>query len=128
MNSERPSIDQQITFLYTEDGPTSWAFYEDVLGVKLAMDRGGCRIYQIARCAYVGVCQRADVRPTEGVMVSIVADDVDAWADRLKVHGVEFTTEPNHNSEYGIYQFVIKDPNGYQIEVMKFDQELGSLE
>ncbi|MDC1142014.1 VOC family protein [Planctomycetota bacterium] len=128
MTQERPLISQQITFLYTEDGAKSWAFYEEVLGLSLAMDRGGCRIYRIARCAYVGVCQRADVRSKDGVMLSIVADDVDAWAKRLKVHGIEFTTEPNHNSEYGIYQFVVKDPNGYQIEVMKFDEAKGGLE
>jgi len=39
-----PPIDQQITFLYTRDLATTARFYEQVLGLPLAVDQGDCRI------------------------------------------------------------------------------------
>ena len=51
-------LDAQITFLYADNLDLSARFYEDALGLKLALDQGSCRIYQvIAGAAYVGVCQ-----------------------------------------------------------------------
>ena len=121
MNRPGPSIDQQITFFYTQNGPKTWTFYEQVMGLPLVLDQGGCRIYCVVGDAYVGFCERAGPRPTEGVLFTIVTDEVDEWAEHLKAHGVEFTQEPKHNSEYQIYHFFAKDPNGYLIEVQKFD-------
>jgi len=41
-----PPIDQQITFLYTRDLATTAQFYEEILGLRLALDQGDCRIYR----------------------------------------------------------------------------------
>ncbi|MBZ0135914.1 MAG: VOC family protein [Planctomycetes bacterium] len=117
----RPSIDQQITFFYTQDGPKTWAFYEQVVGLPLVLDQGGCRIYRVTGEAYVGFCQRSGARPTDGALFTLVTDEVDAWADHFKANGVELLKEPQHNAEYKIYHFFAKDPNGYLIEVQKFD-------
>lgn len=121
MNHPRPSIDQQITFFYTQNGPKTWTFYEQVMGLPLVLDQGGCRIYRVASEAYIGFCERAGQRPTEGVLFTIVTDEVDAWATHLTAHDVEITQPPQHNAEYQIYHFFAKDPNGYLIEVQKFD-------
>jgi catechol 2,3-dioxygenase-like lactoylglutathione lyase family enzyme len=40
-----PAIDQQITFLYTRDLAATAQFYEGILGLKIALDQGDCRIY-----------------------------------------------------------------------------------
>ena len=117
-----PSIDQQITFFYTQDGPKTWAFYEQVLELPLVLDQGGCRIYRVAGDAYVGFCERAGPRPTEGALFTIVTDEVDAWAENLKTLNVELTQQPQHNAEYRIYHFFARDPNGYLIEFQKFDE------
>lgn len=117
----RPSIDQQITFFYTQNGPATWDFYERVIGLPLVLDQGGCRIYRVAAEAYVGFCARDGARPTDGALFTLVTDEVDDWATHLKAHDVELVHEPRHNAEYGIYHFFAKDPNGYLIEVQRFD-------
>ncbi len=116
-----PPIDSQITFFYTEDGPTTWDFYERVVGLPLVLDQGGCRIYGVAGQAYVGFCQRQGKRPTEGALLTLVSDDVEGWAAHLRAHGVELVKEPAHNPEYGIFHLFAKDPNGYLLEVQRFD-------
>ena len=117
----RPSIDQQITFFYTQDGAKTWAFYEQVVGLPLVLDQGGCRIYRVAGDAYVGFCERTGARPTDGTLFTLVTGEVDAWAEHFKANGVELLKAPQHNAEYKIYHFFAKDPNGYLIEVQKFD-------
>ena len=41
---ERPSIDQQVTFLYTIDLEATAVFYETILELPLILDQGACRI------------------------------------------------------------------------------------
>ena len=120
-----PSIDQQITFLYTRDLRVTAHFYETVLGLSLVLDQGACRIYRIAVDAYLGVCERDDapVQPTDGssnVIFTLVTQDVDAWYRYLGAQGVVFEKRPALNERYGIYHCFLRDPNGYLIEIQRF--------
>lgn len=114
-------IDEQITFLYCEDLAKTAPFYEDVLGLDLALDQGSCRIYHMVNHkAYIGICERATPREKDGVIFTIVTQDVDAWYERITSKGVECEYAPRMNETYGIYHFFVKDPNGYLIEVQRF--------
>lgn len=114
-------IDEQITFLYCQDITASATFYETVLGLELALDQGGCRIYHtVGRKAYIGICERATPRAKDGVIFTIVTQDVDGWYQRITEHGVVCEDEPRMNPTYGIYHFFVKDPNGYLIEFQRF--------
>lgn len=115
------AIDAQITFCYTRDLPLTARFYEEVLGLPLVLDQGGCRIYRTVGDAYLGFCGREDAESPAGVILTLVTDDVDAWHARLVGHGVEFEREPAHNPEYGIYHCFLRDPNGYLLEIQSFD-------
>jgi catechol 2,3-dioxygenase-like lactoylglutathione lyase family enzyme len=117
----RPSIDQQITFLYTRDLATTARFYEDVLELPLVLDQGGCRIYRVNGEAYLGFCERdfAPEKP-EGVLFTIVTQEVDAWYAHLREWGVPFDKTPAINEAYGIYHCFACDPNGYVIEIQRF--------
>jgi catechol 2,3-dioxygenase-like lactoylglutathione lyase family enzyme len=115
------SIDAQITFCYTRDLPGTVRFYEEVLELPLVLDQGGCRIYRTAENAYLGFCGRGDAETPAGVILTLVTDDVDAWHARLAERGVEFEREPTLNSEYGIYHCFFRDPNGYLLEIQRFD-------
>ena len=116
-----PSIHQQVTFLYTRDLASTTHFYEDILGLQLALDQGDCRIYRVSRDSYLGFCRRA-VTPQEptGVILTLVTPDVDEWHRFLSDRGVTFDKPPSLNPKYNIYHCFLRDPNGYLIEIQRF--------
>ncbi len=115
------SIDQQITFLYTRDLETTARFYEEVLGLPLALDQGACRIYRVSGDGYLGFCHRAEtVEQPSGVIFTIVTDEVDEWYSFLCQRGVVFEKPPAVNPQVNIYHCFLRDPNGYRIEIQRF--------
>lgn len=113
----------QITFLYTTDFAKTLPFYEDVLALRLVLDQGGCRIYHIVGSAYLGICQRREPRPSEGVIFTFITPEVDAWYARLTAKGIVCEHPPRINDEYRIYHFFVRDPNGYLLEIQRFLDE-----
>ena len=112
---------QQITFLYTDNLETTAEFYEEKVGLELKLDQGSCRIYTVNDGAFVGFCTRQSGPSPAGVIFTLVTDDVDGFCDELSGRGVEFEEPPNHNDEYDIHHAFFRDPNGYLIEVQRFD-------
>jgi catechol 2,3-dioxygenase-like lactoylglutathione lyase family enzyme len=121
----RPSIDQQITFLYTRDLAATARFYESMLGLPLVLDQGDCRIYRTSPDGYIGFCQRqsAQDEPT-GFILTLVTSEVDAWYQYLTQNGVAFEGPPALNPRYDIYHCFLRDPNGYLIEIQRFNDPL----
>jgi catechol 2,3-dioxygenase-like lactoylglutathione lyase family enzyme len=116
------SINQQITFLYTPDLVKTSRFYEEVMGFVLALDQGTCRIYHTAPNAYLGICKRIDAEIDPGnVIFTLVTPDVDRWYEMLKNKGVRFEKPPALNPNYRIYHCFLRDPNGYLIEIQRFE-------
>lgn len=111
---------EQITFLYTEDLASTAPFYEQILGLELALDQGSCRIYKVIGQAYVGLCERATPKSPDGMIVTFVTPDVDAWYQRMVERGATPEHTPRMNETYRIYHFFIKDPNGYLLEFQRF--------
>lgn len=117
----KPQFNQQVTFLYTRDLAGTAAFYEELLGLPLALDQGSCRIYRIAGGAFLGFCQREETpAQPQGIIVTLVSDEVDAWYENLQARGVDFDKPPQHNETYNIYHCFLRDPNGYLIEIQQF--------
>lgn len=118
---DHPPIEAQITFLGTTDLAATARFYEDVMGFRLAVDQGDCRIYQVGRDGYLGFCRRGSVAPEAGwVIFTLVTPEVDAWHAYLAARGVTFEKPPQLNAKYGIYHCFLRDPNGYLIEIQRF--------
>ncbi len=115
------SFDQQVTFLPVADLERAHAFYAGVLGLELVLDQVACRIYRAAPEAFVGVCRREDARPVTGVIVTLVADDVDGWHERVVAAGGEVTKPPARNDEYDIYHCFLRDPDGHVVEIQRFE-------
>lgn len=121
-----PTISAQITFLYTPNLGRTARFYEETMGLRLALDQGTCRIYEIGRESYLGFCQR-DAPPalpgnksSIGVIVTLVTPDVDDWYQYLTEQGVEFEQAPVLNNTYNIYHCFLRDPDGHLIEIQRF--------
>ena len=111
----------QITFLNTTDLAGTADFYEEVLGLELALDQGSCRIYAICEGAFIGFCHRKTHPNPDGVILTLVTHDVDGWYDTLSSRGVHFEEQPSLNIEYQIYHCFLRDPNGYLVEIQRFE-------
>lgn len=113
--------DSQITFCYTRDLKTTAEFYGEILGLEQVLDQGGCRIYRTAEQAFLGFCQRVETGTPDGVILTLVTEDVDGEFERLSAAGVLFEKEPALNPEYNIYHCFLRDPNGYLLEIQRFE-------
>ncbi len=122
---KKEKFDDLVTFIYVGNMSRSADFYSRVLGLKLRLDQGTCRIYQVAPGACLGICARKEggVRRDavkEGVILTLVTDKVDDWYERLRGEGVRILDPPRINEKFQIYHFFLEDPDGYKLEVQKF--------
>jgi catechol 2,3-dioxygenase-like lactoylglutathione lyase family enzyme len=118
-------INQQITFLHAKDLEETRQFYTDVLGLPLVRDQGICLIFGVTQSAFLGFCEHIEpMLSGRKVILTLVSDDVDAWYQSLKNRGADLMESPKANPKYQIYHFFLKDPNGYWIEIQKFDQPI----
>ena len=116
-----PSIDQQVTFLYTRDLQQTAKFYEDVMGLELVLDQGSCRIYRVSDDGFLGFCERASApEEPEGLIFTFATRQVDEWHQLLVERGVEFEKPPTLYPDYNIYHCFLRDPNGYLLEIQQF--------
>lgn len=115
--------DAQITFLPVSDLGRSRAFYEGVLGLDLVVDQGSCHIFRAAPAAFVGTCNRSEVSTVDGVIFTLVVDDVDGWCTRIvaALGADAIERGPEHSEQYGIYHAFLRDPDGHLLEIQRFD-------
>jgi catechol 2,3-dioxygenase-like lactoylglutathione lyase family enzyme len=76
----------------------------------------------VAAGAYLGLCSHRPPEPG-GVIVTLVVDDVDAWADRLRATGHDIEG-PTTNERFAIYHCFVHDPDGHLVEIQRFDEPL----
>lgn len=116
-----PTISDAIAFLPSRDLEATEEFYCGKLGLRLVVDQGACRIFQAAETAFFGFCSHLPLLPRpESVILTLVADDPDAWHRRCEEAGVETDGPPRANERFGIVHFFATDPNGYRVEFQKF--------
>lgn len=119
---ELGSFDAAVTFVYVADLDRSSAFYGELLGLELVRDQGACRIYRVAGDAYLGVCSHRPPEPG-GLIITLVTDDVDAWADRLRSNDLD-VDGPHANEQFSIRHLFVRDPDGHLVEIQRFDDPL----
>lgn len=115
------SFTEQITFLSVAALDRSADFYGGTLGLTLVEDQGDCLIYRVGGSGFIGVCLRPDRVQPDGIIVTLVTDDVDGWHRRLVDAGVPCDRIPARHPDYAIYQAFYRDPDGYMIEIQRFD-------
>jgi lactoylglutathione lyase len=112
---------KQITFIYYHDLPGAMRFYEEVMGLSLAIDQGWCKIYRVTEGGYVGLVDETRgshrAHPVKPVQICVRVADVDAWYAWISSHDVKGLRGPRSNLDLKIRAFVFDDPEGYQIEI-----------
>jgi len=117
-----PPISQSIIFTYTDDLAAGSAFFGEVMELELVLDQGPCHIYRLTDDSFLGVCSLPNrPRDAAGVTITIVSDDVDGWHRFLTDKGVQYLHDPAPSSRFGIYSSLFLSPDGYRIEIQRFD-------
>jgi catechol 2,3-dioxygenase-like lactoylglutathione lyase family enzyme len=114
-------IESTIIFLKTRDLDQTTEFYTRILGLPLILDQRTCKIFKTGDSAYLGFCITDDSTGSNEVIVTFVVDNVDEALLELEKAGVQIEARPRYNPKYQIYQFYIRDPNGYLLEVQRFN-------
>lgn len=126
MNNTK-AFSQQITFLHTNDLDQTQKFYAGILGLLLVRDQGTCRIFQVNPHAFLGFCTHIEpIAKGRRIILTLVSENVDGWYEDLKNKNVDIISPPESNPRFQIYHFFFKDPNGYWIEIQKFDEPLST--
>ncbi|MGO1120286.1 VOC family protein [Rhodovibrionaceae bacterium A322] len=119
---QRPKINQNVIFTYTDDLEAASRFFSEVLELDFVVDQGACHIFRMTDQSYIGVCNLPD-RPSNAaaVTITLVSDDVDGWHRFLTDKGLEFVREPAHSEQFSVYSSLFLSPHGYRIEIQHFD-------
>jgi lactoylglutathione lyase len=121
LRPEPGATEKLITFFYYADLPGAVAFYETVLGLRLAIDQGWSRIYEVTSSGYLGLVDEARgshrAHPVKPVQICMRVADVEAWHRYLLSRGITITKGPRDVPDLKIRAFVFNDPEGYQIEI-----------
>ena len=116
----------QVMFLPTNNLPEIIDFYEGVLGLELVRDQKLCRIYKKGESSYLGFCERGYVIPPEfRVVITLLIDDVEGVYELLTTRNIATESKPELSEQFNVYQFFVRDPNGYLLEIQKFIEPLG---
>jgi predicted enzyme related to lactoylglutathione lyase len=112
-----------IPWLYYKDLPKAMKFYENVMGFNMVVDQGWSKIYKIRDGAYIGLVDEKHgyhrAHEDKPVIICLNVFDADAWYDRLIEKGVEIEKQPQESERLKIKVFMIKDPEGYVIEIQE---------
>ncbi|MEM9970318.1 MAG: VOC family protein [Pseudomonadota bacterium] len=120
---KRPEAENElaITFFYYRDLPRAMRFYEEELGLPLAIDQGWCKIYRICPGAHVGLVDESrgmnKWQADKPVQLCIRVPDVDAWYAYAQAKALPALSDLFENDALGIRAFVFNDPEGYQVEI-----------
>jgi predicted enzyme related to lactoylglutathione lyase len=112
-----------ITWLYYKDLPKAMNFYEEVMGFKLEVDQGWSKIYKIMNGAYVGLVDEIEgyhrASEKKPVILCLNVEDADAWHRRLIRNGLTLEEIPHESERLKVRVFMLKDPEGYTIEIQQ---------
>jgi catechol 2,3-dioxygenase-like lactoylglutathione lyase family enzyme len=122
-----PPESHLVAFYPVRDLAATQDFYARDLGLALARDQGSCLIFRAPGGGHFGFCHNdaAEIPPShDGLILTLVTPDVDGLYQHLRRVGVETEARPSRNEAFGIYHFFARDPDGYRVEVQRFDRPL----
>jgi catechol 2,3-dioxygenase-like lactoylglutathione lyase family enzyme len=114
-----------VTWTYYQDMLEAEKFYEEIMGLRLIVDQGWTKVYQVSETGYIGLVDERRGMHTfsesKAVNVSFLLGDVSGWFDYVKKNrSFPLRQDSLEIGPEGKYKgFVGFDPGGYFLE---FDQ------
>jgi predicted enzyme related to lactoylglutathione lyase len=112
-----------ITWLYYKDLPKAMEFYTNIMGFTMEVDQGWSKIYKIRDGAYVGLVDESKgyhrASKDKPVILCLNVEDANAWHGKLKRNGLDLEDLPLESERFNIIVFMLKDPEGYTIEIQE---------
>ncbi len=116
-----------ITFLYYTDFEKAVYFFEKVLQLKLVMDQGFARVYQIQNQSYLGCVKKQEGSISSdnkgGALISINTTDVDQAYHHVTKFDLPYISERKIIESIPLKSFFFKDFEGYDFEIQEFLKE-----
>jgi predicted enzyme related to lactoylglutathione lyase len=120
-----PGIQATNAFYYYRDVDRAWAFYTEVLGLSTVADYGFAKIMRVADASYLTLVDAEQgmhsAEEPKSVTLAIVTEQVEEWWEHLSAHGVEMRADFNYQEGQAHDGFVAIDPEGYFLEVERFN-------
>ncbi|MBN1683104.1 VOC family protein [Candidatus Bathyarchaeota archaeon] len=112
-----------ITWLYYKDLSGAQRFYEDVMGFEMVVDQGWSKIYKVLEGGYIGLVDESKgyhrASEKKPVIICLNVKDADAWYEKLIFKGLKIEKKPSESIRLKIKVFMLKDPEGYVIEIQQ---------
>jgi uncharacterized glyoxalase superfamily protein PhnB len=119
-------------FYYYRDVEAAWAFYTDVLGFETVADYGFAKILRVANASYLTLVDAEQgmhsADEPKSVTLAIVTEEVEAWWAYLSQRGVEMRSDFEHREGQAHDGFVAIDPEGYLLEIERFNPHEENVE
>ena len=112
---------QSVCFFHTKNLQKTDVFYRQTLKLPMVLDQGACRIYQVSEDGFIGFCTHRESVLPGGIIITLVAEDVETRVATLKALGVTFEKDVTVNEQFNITHAFLRDPNGYLVEIQRFD-------
>lgn len=115
-----------VTWLYYEDMLEAEAFYEEKIGLRLLVDQGWAKVYQVSETGFIGLVDERrgmhNFTEQKGTSVSFLVKDLEGWYDYVKTQEPFPLERELYTGKEDRYKaFVGIDPGKYFLE---FDQFL----
>ena len=113
-----------VTFLYYNDLEYGSRFVEEVLDLKLTMDQGWAKVYQINKTSFLGIVRLNEEMEYKGnTLVSFNTSDVEKEYERVLKLDVFNLTEIKFFEKIPLKSFFFKDNEGHDFEIQQFIDE-----
>ncbi|HWH95884.1 MAG TPA: VOC family protein [Baekduia sp.] len=112
------AVKRIVADLHADDPDASRSFYQDVLGLEVAMDRGWIVTFASPGDRRVQLSVMAgDASAPVAPDVSVEVDDVDAAHAAAIARGDEIV-HPLTDEPWGVRRFFVRDPSGKVINIL----------
>ena len=104
-------------FLFVSDLARSRRFYTELLGLQVLLEENGYLRVGVPDGVHIGMeVGKPWQIGARGLEINLEVDDVDAWAARLREHGVPLEMPPS-DMPWGARHAFFQDPDGYRLSV-----------